>query len=84
MNYCITVEQISGRQKTHAVHFFTNLKDAETSFIQRCDELGYEWTDLPDGTALMSAGGFPYDFRLELQHSNFSFLAPEEKEEAAS
>jgi len=80
MKYCITIEQISGSQKSHAVHFFNNWKDAQTSFIQRCDELGYEWTDLPDGTALMSAGGIGHDYRIELMHSNFSFLVNEEEE----
>lgn len=84
MKYCITIEQLSGSQKSHAVHFFSNWNDAQTSFIQRCDELGYEWTDLPDGTALMSAGGIGHDYRVELSYSNFGFLTPEETEEAAS
>lgn len=83
MKYCISVEQISGSQKTHSVHFHRNWKEAVSSFIERCDELGYEYTDLPDGTALMSAGGFPHDYRLELMHSNFGFLDQNE-EEAAS
>jgi phosphosulfolactate synthase (CoM biosynthesis protein A) len=79
MKYCITVEQISGSQKSHAVHFFSNWSDAQTSFIQRCDELGYDYTELSDGTAIMSAGGFPNDYRIELQNSNFGFLTNEEE-----
>jgi phosphosulfolactate synthase (CoM biosynthesis protein A) len=80
MKYCITVEQISGSQKSHAVHFFNNWNDAHTSFVQRCDELGYDYTELPDGTALMSAGGFPNDYRIELMNSNFGFLTNEDEE----
>lgn len=84
MKYCITIEQLGGRQKSHAVHFFSNWNDAHTSFVERCNELGYDYTDLPDGTALMSAGGIGHDYRIELAHSNFGFLTPEETEEAAS
>lgn len=80
MKYSITVEQLSGSQKSHSVHFFTNLKDAKTSFIKRCDELGYDYTDLPDGSALMSAGGIGHDFRIELLHSNFAFLTNDDEE----
>ena len=79
MKYCITVEQISGSQKSHAVHFFNNWQDAHTSFVQRCDELGYESEDLPNGTTLMHAGGIGHDYRIELMHSNFSFLTNEEE-----
>lgn len=79
MKYCITIEQISGSQKSHAVHFFNNWNDAQTSFIQRCDELGYNYTELPEGTALMSAGGIGHDYRIELQNSNFGFLTNEEE-----
>lgn len=80
MKYCITIEQISGSQKSHAVHFFNNWNDAQTSFIQRCDELGYEYTELPQGTALMSAGGIGHDYRIELMPSNFGFLTNEDEE----
>lgn len=80
MKYCITIEQISGSQKSHAVHFFNSWQDAHTSFITRCDELGYDYTDLPHGTALMSAGGIGHDYRLELMHSNFGFLTNEDEE----
>jgi hypothetical protein len=80
MKYCIAIEQLHGQPKSHAVHFFNRWEDAQTSFITRCYELGYEYTDLPLGNALMSAGGIGHDFRIELMHSNFGFLTNEEEE----
>lgn len=82
MKYCITIEQLSGSQKSHAVQFFNSWHDAHRSFVQRCDELGYDYTELPDGTALMSAGGIGHDYRIELMHSNFGFLSNDEEVES--
>jgi hypothetical protein len=80
MKYCITVEQLQGQPKSHAITFFNNYIDAYTSFVKRCEELGYEYIDLPQGTALMSAGGIDTEYRVELMHSNFAFLTSEEEE----
>jgi hypothetical protein len=76
MNYCITIEQLNGSQKTHAVHYFQTFNEAIHSFQLRCDELGYEPIQGSDDL-IVTAGGIGHDFRLELMKSSFSFLQPE-------
>lgn len=76
MNYCITIEQLNGSQKTHAVHYFQTFNEAMHSFQLRCDDLGYDLTT-GSGDIMASAGGIGHDFRLELMRSSFSFLQSE-------
>jgi hypothetical protein len=80
MKYCITIEQLNGQPKSHAVHFFPNFVEAHAAFLKRCQELGYDYTELPDGIALMSSCGVANDYRIELSHSNFAFLINEDEE----
>ena len=82
MKYCMTIEQLKGPQKSHAVHFFSNFVEAHAAFIKRCQELGYDYTELPDGIALMSSCGMDNEYRIELQNSNFGFLTNEEEVES--
>ena len=62
--YTISISTYSGSQTFE----FSNLRDALNSFVERCDALGYDYTENENGT--FTAGGYGHSHELQLT-SNF-------------
>jgi hypothetical protein len=62
--YTLTISSYSSSQTFE----FNNLRQALNSFIERCDELGLEYTEDNDGN--FTAGGFGHSHEITLT-SNF-------------
>lgn len=58
--YTITISTYSGSQ----IFEFSNIREALNSFIERCDALGYDYTENANGT--LSAGGYGHSHEIEL------------------
>ena len=62
--YTITISTYTSSQSFE----FSNIREALNSFIERCDALGYDYTENNDGT--FTAGGFGHSHDISL-NSNF-------------
>lgn len=58
--YTITISTYTSSQSFE----FSNIRQALNSFIERCDALGYDYTENNDGT--FTAGGFGHSHDIQL------------------